>query len=198
MAEMCKLLIDRIYPMSGTPQATTSPTTTAAAPPTINQIDLSVGLPVKTRETSELKECDAFKPNIKSTMPTAKTANPTMLFIPKIRHGGCSHWGLPPNRRFQTHGRMHGGLPSACVASTLRYPQNMATKHTWRFFRAGGFDQVRLDSGADLMNLDQLDQKLWVALACPTSGLEFDSKTLALIDTDRRWAHSTAGINRCL
>lgn len=60
----------------------------------------------------------------------------------------------------------------------------MATKHTWRFFRAGGFDQVRLDSGADLMNLDQLDQKLWVALACPTSGLEFDSKTLALIDTD--------------
>jgi hypothetical protein len=60
----------------------------------------------------------------------------------------------------------------------------MATKHTWRFFRAGGFDQVRLDSGSDLMSLDQLDQKLWVALACPTSGLEFDSKTLALIDTD--------------
>jgi hypothetical protein len=60
----------------------------------------------------------------------------------------------------------------------------MATKHTWRFFRAGGFDQVRLDSGTDLMALDQLDQKLWVALACPTKGLEFDSKTLALIDTD--------------
>jgi len=34
------------------------------------------------------------------------------------------------------------------------------------------------------MALDQLDQKLWVALACPTRGLEFDSKTLALIDTD--------------
>src|SRR5713226_4479542 len=58
------------------------------------------------------------------------------------------------------------------------------SEHSWKFFRAGGFDQVRLDSGADLMNLDQLDQKLWVALACPTSGLEFDSKTLALIDTD--------------
>src|SRR6266852_5300894 len=56
--------------------------------------------------------------------------------------------------------------------------------HTWKFFRAGGFDQVRLDSGTDLLALDQLDQKLWVALACPTSGLEFDSKTLALIDTD--------------
>ena len=57
--------------------------------------------------------------------------------------------------------------------------------HDWRFFRAGGFDQVKLDSGADLMNLDQLDQKLWVALACPISGLEFDPKTAALIDTDK-------------
>jgi hypothetical protein len=57
--------------------------------------------------------------------------------------------------------------------------------YPWKFFRAGGFDQVRLDTGADLANLDQLDQKLWVALACPTTGLEFDSKTLALIDTDK-------------
>jgi hypothetical protein len=59
-----------------------------------------------------------------------------------------------------------------------------ASPHVWRFFRAGGFDQVKLDTGADLMHLDQLDQKLWVALACPTTGLEFDPKTLALIDTD--------------
>jgi hypothetical protein len=55
----------------------------------------------------------------------------------------------------------------------------------WRFFRAGGFDQVKLETGADLMALDQLDFKLWVALACPTSGLEFDKTTLALIDTDK-------------
>src|SRR5437588_11027538 len=61
----------------------------------------------------------------------------------------------------------------------------MKAKHTWTFFRAGGFDQVRLQSGADLMALDQLDQKLWVALACPITGVEFDSKTLALIDTDK-------------
>src|SRR5580765_7933889 len=58
------------------------------------------------------------------------------------------------------------------------------TKH-WRFFRAGGFDQVKLETGSDLMALDQLDLKLWVALACPTSGLEFDKATLALIDTDK-------------
>lgn len=57
--------------------------------------------------------------------------------------------------------------------------------YDWKFFRAGGFDQVKLDTGADLMNLDQLDQKLWVALACPTTGLEFDPKTAALIDTDK-------------
>jgi len=61
----------------------------------------------------------------------------------------------------------------------------MSTNHGWKFFRAGGFDQVRLDTGADLVALGQLDQKLWVALACPTSGLEFDAKTLALIDTDK-------------
>jgi len=61
----------------------------------------------------------------------------------------------------------------------------MNSRHTWKFFRAGGFDQVRLDTGADLLALDQLDQKLWVALACPATGLEFDAKTLALIDTDK-------------
>ena len=56
--------------------------------------------------------------------------------------------------------------------------------HRFKFFRAGGFDQVRLDTGADLAALDQLDQKLWVALACPAKGLEFDTKTLELIDLD--------------
>lgn len=60
-----------------------------------------------------------------------------------------------------------------------------AAAHPWRFFRAGGFDQVRLDSGADLLALETLDQKLWVALSCPTRGLEFDTATLDLIDTDR-------------
>jgi hypothetical protein len=61
----------------------------------------------------------------------------------------------------------------------------MNTKHTWKFFRAGGFDQVQIETGSDLMALDQLDKKLWVALACPTSGLHFDKKTLALMDSDK-------------
>jgi len=60
-----------------------------------------------------------------------------------------------------------------------------AGQHIWRFFRAGGFDQVCLDSGEDFARLDQLDQKLWVALACPTAGIELDPKTAALLDTDK-------------
>jgi hypothetical protein len=63
----------------------------------------------------------------------------------------------------------------------------MATQqhHRWRFFRAGGVDQVKLTSGQDLLHLSELDQKLWVALACPTAGIEFDARTAALIDTDK-------------
>ena len=56
--------------------------------------------------------------------------------------------------------------------------------HTWRFFRSGGFDQVVIDSVEDLEALDCLDKKLWVALACPTKGLEFDERTLNYIDID--------------
>ncbi len=59
------------------------------------------------------------------------------------------------------------------------------TSRSWKFVRAGGFDQVQLSSGADLVSLDQLDQKLWVALACPVKGLEFDTRTLELIDLDK-------------
>ena len=68
--------------------------------------------------------------------------------------------------------------------TTDRFPQSGNSRHRWTFFRAGGFDQVRLDTGADLMALDQLDQKLWIALSCPTGGLEFDGKTLEMIDSD--------------
>jgi hypothetical protein len=56
--------------------------------------------------------------------------------------------------------------------------------HSWTFFRTGGLDQVALTTGADLLALEHLDQKLWVALSCPVKGLELDEKTLALIDTD--------------
>ncbi len=60
----------------------------------------------------------------------------------------------------------------------------MNVPHTWSFFRSGGFDQVRITCGADLLALKDLDQKLWVALSCPTRGVHFDPKTLDLIDGD--------------
>lgn len=60
----------------------------------------------------------------------------------------------------------------------------MRDDHHWRFFRAGGFDQVRLDTVDDLLNLDRLDPKLWVALSCPVSGIEFDGATLRYLDQD--------------
>src|SRR5690606_25670570 len=58
------------------------------------------------------------------------------------------------------------------------------SEHKWRFFRSGGFDQVALDSGADLQHLAELDPKLWTVLNCPIKGLEFDARTAALLDVD--------------
>jgi hypothetical protein len=64
-------------------------------------------------------------------------------------------------------------------------PEQPAPQHAWQFFRAGGVDQVIVQSGDDIAHLAELDQKLWVALACPTRGIEFDERTLDLIDTDK-------------
>ncbi len=63
----------------------------------------------------------------------------------------------------------------------LRTP---ASAYRWKFFRTGGLDQVALETADDLKALPTLDPKLWVALSCPTKGLDLDPRTLALIDTD--------------
>lgn len=57
-------------------------------------------------------------------------------------------------------------------------------QHHWQFFRAGGVDQVAIRSGADIANLQTLDQKLWMALACPAQGIDFDARTLSFLDAD--------------
>lgn len=57
-------------------------------------------------------------------------------------------------------------------------------QHRWKFSRVGGVNRVNLESGADLLHLRNLDQKLWTALSCPVQGLEIDETTLRLIDTD--------------
>ena len=64
-----------------------------------------------------------------------------------------------------------------------RNPQG--NSHVWNFSRVGGVNRVNLESGKDLIHLENLDQKLWTALSCPVYGLEIDSKTLELIDADK-------------
>lgn len=62
----------------------------------------------------------------------------------------------------------------------------MATEksHNWKFFKSGNLVQVCLESGKDLINLDKLDPKLWSAMMCPLTNMEFDAKTLEYLDTD--------------
>jgi hypothetical protein len=77
------------------------------------------------------------------------------------------------------------GLRESPKRTSITPMKSTSTKeHRFSFYRAGGVDQVRLDDGEDILNLDQLDQKLWVALSCPVSGLEFDKRTLELLDSD--------------
>ena len=57
-------------------------------------------------------------------------------------------------------------------------------KVPWAFHRLGGMDQVTLETAGELSRLRELDPKLWAALSCPASGLEFDARTLELLDTD--------------
>jgi hypothetical protein len=68
---------------------------------------------------------------------------------------------------------------------TLRGSMAQTNRHRWRFFRAGGVDQVQLRNGADLEQLGELDRKLWIALAMPAKGVELDTRTLELIDSDK-------------
>ena len=71
--------------------------------------------------------------------------------------------------------------PVKNITSIIRHDNE---NHTWQFSRVGGVNRVNIISGNDLKYLGQLDQKLWTALSCPVYGLEIDSRTLRLIDTD--------------
>ena len=58
------------------------------------------------------------------------------------------------------------------------------TPYNWTFTSVGGTVRVKITSGADIAHLGELDRKLWTVLSCPAKNLEFDQKTLELIDTD--------------
>lgn len=55
----------------------------------------------------------------------------------------------------------------------------------FNFFRAGGVEQLSVADGNDLAAVSELDPKLWVALSMPTEGVDFDARTLALVDSDK-------------
>ena len=57
--------------------------------------------------------------------------------------------------------------------------------HTWNFVQTGGLVQLQISSIEDVLNLGKLDPKLWVALSCPVTGLEFSQETLELLDSDK-------------
>ena len=57
-------------------------------------------------------------------------------------------------------------------------------KHTWTYANVGGNTRVVINTGEDIRHLGELDEKLWTVLACPSSGLEIDDASLALIDHD--------------
>ena len=56
--------------------------------------------------------------------------------------------------------------------------------YDWKFSTVGGVTRVNIESGQDIAHLSDLDQKLWTVLSCPVKGLEFDERTLAMMDTD--------------
>ena len=56
--------------------------------------------------------------------------------------------------------------------------------YDWKYVSLGGVPRVQIASGEDIAHLGELDQKKWTVLSCPVKGLEFDEKTLSMIDTD--------------
>lgn len=56
--------------------------------------------------------------------------------------------------------------------------------YNWEYCSLGGSVRVKIASGEDIAHLGELDQKLWTVLSCPTKGLEFDQKTLDILDSD--------------
>ena len=56
--------------------------------------------------------------------------------------------------------------------------------YDWKFSTVGGVTRVNIESGQDIIHLDELDRKLWTALSCPLKGLEIDEKTMTMLDTN--------------
>ena len=60
----------------------------------------------------------------------------------------------------------------------------MSNKYNWKFSTIGGVTRVNIDCGEAIAHLGELDKKLWTVLSCPVAGLEMDSKSLAILDSN--------------
>ena len=58
-------------------------------------------------------------------------------------------------------------------------------KYSYHFMQNGGLIQAKISTIDDVLNLRDLDPKMWTALACPVQGLEFSEETLSILDTDK-------------
>ena len=63
--------------------------------------------------------------------------------------------------------------------------KNKNDKHSFHFMQNGGLIQAKISTIDDVLNLRDLDPKMWTALACPVQGLEFSEETLSVLDTDK-------------
>ena len=44
------------------------------------------------------------------------------------------------------------------------------TPYNWKFTKLGGVTRVSIETGDDIAHLEELDQKMWTVLSCPTTG----------------------------
>ena len=58
------------------------------------------------------------------------------------------------------------------------------SEYEWKFSTIGGKSRVNISNGEDIRHLGELDQKLWTVLSSPVVGLEFDEKTLKMLDSN--------------
>ena len=56
--------------------------------------------------------------------------------------------------------------------------------YNWTYASLGGATRVSIEKGEDIVHLPELDRKLWTVLSCPVEGLEFDQRTLQILDSD--------------
>ena len=56
--------------------------------------------------------------------------------------------------------------------------------YNWKYASVGGSVRVKIENGEDIAHLAELDRKKWTVLSCPVDGLEFDAKTLHLLDSN--------------